>query len=278
MESRISKYILTFMVISCFVVMIISYVRSDLVAPARNYISTVLTPVQKGLNAFGTGINAGVKELKNLKNLSEENESLKHSMEELLEENNKLRSESAELERLRTLYELDQNYLSYDKVAARVIARDSDKWFQIFRVDKGAADGIEPGMNVLSGGGLVGIVTEVGNNYSMVRSIIDEESAVYAMSQISADTCLVRGNTQLFEDGLLELANMDKNARINDGDAIVTSNLSTKFLPGLLIGYASGISVNAQHLSKSGYLIPVADFDDLREVLIIKQLKADMER
>ncbi|MCQ2414683.1 MAG: rod shape-determining protein MreC [Lachnospiraceae bacterium] len=277
MESRISKYILTFLVIICFVIMIISYVRSDVVAPAKNAISTVLTPVQKGLNGFGAGINAGVKELANLKNVSEENESLKKSVEELVEENNKLRAESAELERLRSLYELDNSYMSYEKVAARVIARDSDKWFQMFRIDKGIADGIEPGMNVLSGGGLVGIVTETGNNYSMVRSIIDEESAVYAMSQISADTCLVRGNAQLFEEGLLELANMDKNARINDGDAIVTSNLSTKFLPGLLIGYANGISINSQHLSKSGTLIPVADFDDLREVLIIKQLKADME-
>ena len=277
MESRISKYILTFLVIICFVIMIISYVRSDVVAPAKNVISTVLTPVQRGLNGFGAGINAGVKELANLKNVSEENESLKKSVEELVEENNKLRAESAELERLRSLYELDNSYMSYEKVAARVIARDSDKWFQMFRIDKGIADGIEPGMNVLSGGGLVGIVTETGNNYSMVRSIIDEESAVYAMSQISADTCLVRGNAQLFEEGLLELANMDKNARINDGDAIVTSNLSTKFLPGLLIGYANGISINSQHLSKSGTLIPVADFDDLREVLIIKQLKADME-
>ena len=277
MESRISKYILTFLVIICFVIMIISYVRSDVVAPAKNVISTVLTPVQKGLNGFGAGINAGVKELANLKNVSEENESLKKSVEELVEENNKLRAESAELERLRSLYELDNSYMSYEKVAARVIARDSDKWFQMFRIDKGIADGIEPGMNVLSGGGLVGIITETGNNYSMVRSIIDEESAVYAMSQISADTCLVRGNAQLFEEGLLELANMDKNARINDGDAIVTSNLSTKFLPGLLIGYANGISINSQHLSKSGTLIPVADFDDLREVLIIKQLKADME-
>lgn len=277
MESRVSKYILTFLIITCFVVMIISYVRSDLVAPAKNYISTILTPVQKGLNSFGTGINSGVRELANLKNLSDENESLRKSMEELIEENNKLRSESAELERLRNLYELDQSYLSYEKVAARVIARDSDKWFQLFRIDKGIADGIEPGMNVLSGGGLVGIVTETGSNYSMVRSIIDEESAVYAMSQISADTCLVRGNTQLFEDGLLELTNMDKNARINNGDAIVTSNLSTKFLPGLLVGYANEISVNSQHLSKSGTLIPVADFENLREVLIIKQLKADME-
>lgn len=277
MESRISKYIFTFLMILCFVLMILSYVRSDLTAPVKQYISLVLTPVQKGLNGFGTGINNTVGELANLKNLSVENEKLNRSVEELVEENNRLRSESEELERLRDLYELDRNYSDYEKVAARVIARDSDKWFKIFRIDKGLSDGMAVGMNVLSGGGLVGIIIETGSNYSTVRSLVDDESAVYAMSQVSADTCLVRGNSALFEDGIIELTNMDNNARINDGDAIVTSNLSTKYLPGLLIGYAENIKVNSQHLSKSGTLVPVADFDNLQEVLVIKLLKEDME-
>ena len=277
MESRISKYIFTFLMILCFVLMILSYVRSDLTAPVKQYISLVLTPVQKGLNGFGTGINNTVGELANLKNLSVENEKLNRSVEELVEENNRLRSESEELERLRDLYELDSNYSDYEKVAARVIARDSDKWFKIFRIDKGLSDGMAVGMNVLSGGGLVGIIIETGSNYSTVRSLVDDESAVYAMSQVSADTCLVRGNSALFEDGIIELTNMDNNARINDGDAIVTSNLSTKYLPGLLIGYAENIKVNSQHLSKSGTLVPVADFDNLQEVLVIKLLKEDME-
>ena len=277
MESRISKYIFTFLMILCFVLMILSYVRSDLTAPVKQYISLVLTPVQKGLNGFGTGINNTVGELANLKNLSVENEKLNRSVEELVEENNRLRSESEELKRLRDLYELDSNYSDYEKVAARVIARDSDKWFKIFRIDKGLSDGMAVGMNVLSGGGLVGIIIETGSNYSTVRSLVDDESAVYAMSQVSADTCLVRGNSALFEDGIIELTNMDNNARINDGDAIVTSNLSTKYLPGLLIGYAENIKVNSQHLSKSGTLVPVADFDNLQEVLVIKLLKEDME-
>lgn len=276
MESRISKYIFTFLMILCFVLMILSYVRSDLTAPVKQYISLVLTPVQKGLNGFGTGINNTVGELANLKNLSVENEKLNRSVEELVEENNRLRSESEELERLRDLYELDRKYSDYEKVAARVIARDSDKWFKIFRIDKGLSDGMAVGMNVLSGGGLVGIIIETGSNYSTVRSLVDDESAVYAMSQVSADTCLVRGNSALFEDGIIELTNMDNNARINDGDAIVTSNLSTKYLPGLLIGYAENIKVNSQHLSKSGTLVPVADFDNLQEVLVIKLLKEDM--
>ena len=74
---------------------------------------------------------------------------------------------------------------------------------------------------------------------------------------------------------MLLITNINKNARLNDGDAIVTSNLSTKYLPGILIGYASEIKINSQHLTKSGRLIPVADFDNLQEVLVITVLKSE---
>ena len=275
MENKGSKYLLTFLTIVCLVMMIFSYIKSDVISPVREYVGYVLTPIEKGVNTFGVGVFNSIKEYANLKNVINENEQLKDKVAELTEENNRFLSEKEELNRLRELYELDTEYQQYPKVAARVIAKDSDKWFQQFRIDKGLSDGISEGMNVLSGGGLCGIVIEVGNNYSVVRSIIDEESAVYAMSRISNDTCLVRGSSSLFEIGLLNLTNIDKYARISEGDPIVTSDLSTKYLPGLLIGYAADIEVNSQQLSKSGTLIPVADFDDLKEVLIIKSIKTE---
>ena len=275
MENKGSKYLLTFLTILCFVLMIVSYIKNDAFDPVRNYVGYFLMPVQKGVNTFGMKVVNEIDEYVNLKNVSEENKVLTERNAELLLENNRLLSEKEELSRLRELYKLDDQYSQYRKTAARVIARDSEKWFQEFRIDKGLTDGIMEGMNVLSGGGLCGIVIEVGSNYSTVRSIIDDESAVYAMSQISADTCLVRGNSTLFNDGVLDLTNIDKNARITNGDAIVTSDLSTKYLPGLLIGYANDIEVNSQQLSKSGVLIPVADFDNLQEVLIILSIKTE---
>ena len=72
--------------------------------------------------------------------------------------------------------------MQYNKIGARVIARDSEKWFQVFRINKGSADGIAVDMNVVADGGLVGIVTDVGANYATVRSIIDDSSRVGAMS------------------------------------------------------------------------------------------------
>ena len=217
----------------------------------------------------------GIEEFKRLKEVDAENEELKAQVASLSEENNRLKTETEELARLRELYELDGEYLEYPKVAARVIAKDSNKWFQVFRIDKGSADGIEVDMNVLSGGGLIGIVTEVGANYATVRSIIDDESSVAAMSQHSFDNCFVNGDLELYEQGLLRLEDIDKNASLSDGDAIVTSNISSKYLPGILIGYASDISVDSQQLTMSGYLIPAADFDDLQEVLVITRTKSE---
>ena len=128
-------------------------------------------------------------------------------------------------------------------------------------------------MNVIGDGGLVGIVYEVGENYSMVRSIIDDESNVSAQFASTSDKCIVKGSLQLINDGVLKVFNINKDANIVEGDMIVTSNISSKFLPGILIGYVKNVTDDANNLTKSAELTPVVDFAHLDIVLIIKQLK-----
>lgn len=259
----------------CVFFMAITYIDSTILDPVRVYANYLLVPVQKGVSGFGMSAASAIDENTHLHQVYDENLALNKRIDELTEENNRLRSETLELERLRALYELDQTYMDYPKIAARVISRDSQKWFNIFRIDKGMADGIAKDMNVIGGGGLIGIVVDVGANYATVRSIIDDESNVYAMSQYSNETCLVKGSIDAYETGTINISNIDRNAVFSDGDAVITSNLSTKFLPGILIGYASEININSQHLTKSGKLIPVADFNDIQEVLVITQLKTE---
>ncbi|MBQ8932994.1 MAG: rod shape-determining protein MreC [Lachnospiraceae bacterium] len=275
MSNRYSKIMLIVITIFCVFFMAITYIDSSLLDPVRVYANYFLVPIQRNVSHFGNAAAAEIRENRHLHEVYAENQELMKRIDELVAENNRLRSDSLELERLRELYKLDQNYRDYPTVAARVISRDSQKWFNIFRVDKGLADGITKDMNVIGGGGLIGIVVDVGANYATVRSIIDDESNVYAMSQYSNDTCLVKGNIEAYETGALNISNIDKNAVFNDGDAVITSNLSTKYLPGILIGYASDININSQHLTKSGRLIPVADFSDIQEVLIITQIKTE---
>lgn len=274
-ENKKSKYIFIVLSVLCIMMIVLSTVKDGLMNPIRNTIGYMLVPVQTGVNRIGYGIYDNLAERRELNEVKDENKKLQEKIDVLTEDNNRLNQEQEELERLRKLYELDQNYLQYDKIAARVIAKDSEKWFQVFRIDKGAKDGIRVDQNVMANGGLIGIVTDVGLNYATVRSIIDDESRVSAMGMQSNDNCIVAGDLTLYQAGRLKITDISKDASIRDGDRIITSNISSKFMPGILIGYAVDITEDNKHLMKNGYLIPAAKFDDLSEVLVIKPIKAD---
>lgn len=275
MEQKKNQYIFILLTVLCIMMIVLSSVKDGFMNPLRNAVGTVLVPIQSGVNYVGYKLYSRWEKHKTLLEAEAENEKLNAKIDLLTEENNILKQNEEELKRLRDLYSLDQQYLQYDKVAARVIAKDSENWFQVFRIDKGFKDGIMVDQNVMAKGGLVGIVTDVGLNYATVRSIIDDESRVSCMGIQSSDTCIVAGDLQLFEEGRLRITNMKKEAVIQDGDRIVTSNISSKFLPGILVGYAIGIEEDEKRLMKNGYLIPAADFTDLREVLVLKERKDD---
>lgn len=269
-----TKYFLFGLSLLCVCMIGITTIKGSILNPLRTAVGYVLVPIQSGVNRVGGGLYNELSSVGKLKTALAENETLKTRVDELTEENTRLRSEQFELERLRSLYELDQEYMQYHKIGARIIAKDSGSWFSVFRIDKGSDDGIKEDMNVIAGGGLVGIVTDVGANYATVRSIIDDSSRVSAMAQQSGDSCIVAGDLQLFKEGRLKLSYMEKDDDIKDGDMIVTSNISGKFLPGILVGYATDITVDYNdNLTKSGYLIPAARFDRLQEVLVITYLK-----
>ena len=269
-----TNYFLFGLSLLCVCMIGITTIKGSILNPLRTAVGYVLVPIQSGVNRVGGGLYNELSSVGKLKTALAENETLKTRVDELTEENTRLRSEQFELERLRSLYELDQEYMQYHKIGARIIAKDSGSWFSVFRIDKGSDDGIKEDMNVIAGGGLVGIVTDVGANYATVRSIIDDSSRVSAMAQQSGDSCIVAGDLQLFKEGRLKLSYMEKDDDIKDGDMIVTSNISGKFLPGILVGYATDITVDYNdNLTKSGYLIPAARFDRLQEVLVITDLK-----
>ena len=131
-------------------------------------------------------------------------------------------------------------------------------------------------MNVLSGAGLVGIVTEVGPNYSIVSSIIDDKN-VSAMILTTFDKCIVSGDLTMIDDGVLGIKQLENNENdVPIGEQVVTSNISDKYLQGLLIGYVSEINVDSNNLTRSGYIIPATNFIELQEVLVITVTKEDL--
>ena len=272
------RHLLIVMTIVC-AGLILSTLSSDRISgPVRTVAGYVITPFQNGINLVGNWLIDHAAGLKDVRELSEENRMLRERVDELTEQNNELLQNQDELKRLQSLYELDEHYSEYDKVAATVISKDPGNWYGTFVINKGRKDGILPDMNVLANGALAGIVTEAGENWAQVRSIIDDESNVSAMARSTSDTCTVTGSLLDIDEGKIRFIQLrDPDNRIREGEAIVTSNISSKFLPGILIGYISEIEEDANKLTKSGRIIPVADFHSIREVLVITTLKTDPE-
>lgn len=272
-----SKYILIAVSVLCLVFIVTSFFSDKLAAPLKNAVSSVVVPLQKGMNYMGLWVSDSVDNMQDINRLIDENEKLNEKINELTVENNQLRQDSYELDRLRELYQLDDKYPGYEKIGARVIGSSSDNWYTTFMVDKGSDDGIEVDMNVIADGGLVGIVTKVGHNYSVIKTVVEDNNFVSAMLIDSGDTCTVKGDIELLDQGLAHLQYFKSGLTIRNGDKIVTSNISDKYLPGLLIGYAKDVKNDANNLTLSGYLVPAVDFEHLQEVLIITQKKEKSE-
>ncbi|MDD7077436.1 MAG: rod shape-determining protein MreC [Lachnospiraceae bacterium] len=269
-----NKYLLAGLSIFCVLLIVVSFLDSSATAPVKQVSGFIITPVQKGINGFGSWLSGLTDNFEDAETLRTENKELKEKVDTLTAENSQLIQDREELLRLRELYDLDKQYDDYEKVGARIIAKESGNWFQLFTIDKGSNDGIQKDMNVISGGGLVGIVTEVGPNWATVRSIIDDNSNVSAMVSTTSDQCIIAGDLRLIDEGSLNLVKLtDADNKVHVGDKVVTSYISEKFLPGILIGYISELNNDANNLTKSGYITPVVDFRHLQEVLVILELK-----
>ena len=269
-----NKYLLAGLSIFCVLLIVVSFLDSSATAPVKQVSGFIITPVQKGINGFGSWLSGLTDNFEDAETLRTENKELKEKVDTLTAENSQLIQDREELLRLRELYDLDEQYDDYEKVGARIIAKESGNWFQLFTIDKGSNDGIQKDMNVISGGGLVGIVTEVGANWATVRSIIDDNSNVSAMISTTSDQCIIAGDLRLIDEGSLNLVKLtDADNKVHVGDKVVTSYISEKFLPGILIGYISELHNDANNLTKSGYITPVVDFRHLQEVLVILELK-----
>jgi rod shape-determining protein MreC len=251
----------------------VSFITDKVSTPFTNAVSYIVAPIQKGMNYIGLWTNDKYDQLQEVSRLLEENESLHATVDELTEENNRLKQDTYELDRLRSLYELDAEYEEYAKTGARIIGTSSDNWYSTFMIDKGSEDGIQVDMNVVASGGLVGIVSSVNAHSATVKSIIEDGSYVSGQLIDTGDKCTIEGDIKLMDSGFISVKYFNSSVNVRNGDKIVTSNISDKYLPGILIGYTKDVTLDANNLTQSGYLVPAVDFEHLQEVLIITDLK-----
>lgn len=268
------QYWLLILTLVCCGLVILSFNTSIFKGPLNFIANYLIVPFQNGVSAVGKEIKDKSEELVQIRDLLEENERLKEQVNELTIQNTELQQDRYELNTLRQLYELDEQYDEFKKTGARIIARDSGNWYHSFVINKGTDDGLEVDMNVIAGSGLVGRITEVGPDWAKVLSIIADTSNVSATLLSTEEHLIVSGDLELYSQGSIRFSQLiDREGKVTNGDKIVTSNISDKYLPGILIGYIEKIDVDSNNLTKSGEVTPAVDFGHLDEVLVILDKK-----
>ena len=274
------KYILLALTILCTVMMLLTFSTNIFSGVLNTVVGYVVVPFQKGISNVGGWLSTRSEELVQIRELLEENEALRQQISELTMENTQLQQNQYELNTLRDLYKLDGQYADYDKIGARIIARDTGNWYHSFTIDKGEEDGIKIDMNVIAGGesgGLVGRVVDVGPNWAKVVSIISDNSNVSGQMLATGDKLIVSGDLEMMQEGKITFSQLlDSADAVAIGDKIVTSDISDKYLPGLVIGYISDVTMDNSNLFQNAHITPKVSFDNITNVMIITQLKADL--
>ena len=272
------RYLLLLVTALCVGMILTTYYTDVLNGPLSGFANYIVIPFQDGVSKAGEWLIKREQLVSDIKELQKENEALRQENEELSVTNNALLQEKHELTELRNLYQLDQTYADFPKTGCRIIAKENGSWYHSFVIDKGSEDGLSVDMNVLADGGLVGRITYIGRHWSRVQAVIDDNSNVPATVLSSQKNLIISGNLTLYEEGTISFSELaDPDDLVKVGDSVVTSNISDKYLPGILIGYISEIQTDSNNLTKSGRITPAVDFSRLDTILVIQKLKQTAE-
>lgn len=271
-----SKHLLAIMTFFCISAIIATLASGITSAPLQEAAGLIVIPFENSIASIGHWITSVHDSFQEKQALIDANEELQAAVDTLTDQNNILIQDQAELTRLEQLYDLDEEYSDYPKIAARIISKDPGNWYDTFIINRGSNDGIRVDNNVIAGKGLVGIVTEVGSTWATVRAIIDDSSNVSAMTVSTDDNCVVEGDLELIDEGKLRFTQLyDREDRVTVGERIVTSSISEKYVEGLFIGYVSEVELDTNNLTKTGTIVTPVDFQHLKDVFVITVNKQD---
>lgn len=234
----------------------------------RVWAQALVSPFQSVSSKAGSTSSGLVRKIINFNSTADENERLKQRLAETELALRNTRQWTAENERLRGLLNLKEQ-TGYDRVAARVIARDSSVWFNTITIDRGSSSGVALNMPVVTAGGIVGRVIAVSPWTAQVMLVTDEKAAAGAIvGQLSESGALgsVRG---LGENGLIEMRYVSGLQKVEVGDYILTTGQDGIYPPGLSVGEVVQVKHGTATQAHQIFIKPGAKLDQLEEVAVL---------
>lgn len=233
--------------------------------PLRDAFSHIVSPIQFALHRAVSPVHRAVGEIRHLGGLNAENEALRKDSAELRNQIILLQEARIDNETLRRQLNFKSAVPSFQLLSAEVIGHDPTDLFQYSIIDRGARDGIQRGMPVLTAEGLVGRISEVSADSAKVMLITDPSSSVSALIQRSRATGMIQG----YPGHELLMRYIPQGDTVAPADIVLTSGLGGNFPKRLVIGQIASVDQKDVRMFQEAKVIPAVNLRDLETVMVL---------
>ena len=232
-------------------------------------VQSFLAPMRTGISYLTDRAEQLYNYMFEYESLLAENQRLKEQLSQIEEDARQADAISRENDRLRALLDFMELNPQYDLVEGYIISWSSNDWSNTFTINRGEDAGIEAGMCAITANGeLVGLVDQVGSNYSVIKSVLDSSLEISATIASSGYNGIVKGGYASGLDGYLRMNYLPSSSTIRNNDQVVTTG-STVYPRDLVLGYVIDAGFDATGVAKYALLEPAANISSLEQIFIL---------
>lgn len=235
-------------------------------------VQSILAPIRTGVSYLTDSAQQFYDYIFRFEAISAENAALKEQLAQMEDDARQSGAIARENERLRQLLELKQSHEDFELVDGYIISWSSNDWSSTVTINRGTNAGLDVGMCAITGSGqVVGIISSVGPNYAVIKTVLDssiEISATLSSSGSTGYNGMVKGGYSSGLSGLLRMNYLPSNSVIHNNDQVVTTG-STVYPRGLILGYVIDAGYEDTGIAMYALLRPAADISSLEQVFIV---------
>ncbi|MEG0772345.1 rod shape-determining protein MreC [Clostridium sp.] len=254
----------------CFLFLIGYSVQREKMSFVGNGVGFTLNSIQGVIYKIGNEVKGSLGFLLNINDIKKENEKLKSENENLEYKATQNVILEQENQRLRAMLNFTDLRNEYNYVGSDIVGISGANFLDGYIINKGTNSGIGKGMVAITGDGLVGQVTSVGTNWSIVQSISNENIAVAGyISTTQESDGIVKGYKGNEDRFLAQITGLSIKSQIAKGDTILTSGLGGIYPKGIKIGEVIEVEEDKASVVKNAIIKPSVDFNKLEQLLIV---------
>ena len=258
--------------IAVFLVGIMAYAGANgrLTAAPQEILSVAVAPFQRAAAAVSNGVSSLWEKYTNIDAILEENEKLTTENAELrgqMVDYDKLKAEN---EAYKALTNIQEQHPEMSYVSSFVIGRDPLDSFYGFTLDQGSLDGVEANDAITSDEGyLLGVVTEVDLTSCKVMTILHPSFNAAGVVSRTRDNGIITGSADYAAEGLCILSNLSRSTLTKANDQVITTGLGGVFPPDVLVGVVQKVEPEVSGKSSVAVIRPGADPRTVKHVFVI---------